>query len=335
MKGHLLVLLSALSFSVIGVMVKTIGDSVPLMTIVFLRLLIAFLFLLAVVPLLDRNTFRVSRKDLKDYAFIGLLVLLAVTTFVSANMFGPVQNAILIVKISPFFVFIFASIMLKERVTRKKIIALVIAFAGLLIINPFQAGPYWLGNLLALCNAVIGGLLVVEMRKEGKTHGIGDVMWFFLFATLFALPLPFLYGFSGVVSAAVPLLVLGVVGTGMAFLFLNLALERIEAEESSIIAMVTEPLFAISLAVLLINETINLQTMLGGAILIGAGIYLETHRKSLRKLGRGLEEGLHTLEEGVEDIEREMKRDVKEIKRAISGKRKPRKKKPKKKRKSK
>jgi len=320
MKNYLLPVIAALCFAVVGVSVKSIGGAVPVMTVISLRMLIGFLFLLVIVPFIDRNVFRVSRKDLKDYFVIGLLMALGSATFVTANFLAPVQNVSLIVNVAPFLVLILAYFMLREKITRKKIIALVIASVGLLIINPFQASDFFNGHLFALANAVFGALLIVKMRKEGKNHSIGSVLWFMFFAMLVTLPLPFIYGFGDVGSVIFPLLVLGTIGTGFAFFFLNYALERVEAEEVSIISMISGPLFAITLAVLLIGEVVNSQIILGGAILVGAGVFLEVHRKQLREMKQKIEQKIEKAEYKAAVIEVKAKREVFEAENAIEDK---------------
>jgi len=92
------------------------------------------------------------------------------------------------------------------------------------------------------------------------------------------LPFPFIFGF-GNLSAWPFVLVLGLVSTGMAYLFFNLGLEKVEAGFASIIMIIVHPLVAILLAVVIISEELNLRIILGGVLLLLAGIYLEWHKR--------------------------------------------------------
>ena len=282
MKSHLLIGLSAVCFAVIGVLVKIIGNEIPVLTLVFLRCLIALAFLAVVLPFFDKKTFVIRRKDAGEYLIVGALMALSLSAFVSANLFAPVQNVVLINKISPFFVLVFAYFMLKEKITKTKIMALAIAFIGLIIINPIQSGNYFIGNILAMASALFGALMIIEMRKEDQCHSIGDVFWFFLFATIILSPAPFIFGLGNAQGFIPHLLVLGVIGTGLAYLFYNWGLEKLEAKEASILTTIITPIFAIQLAVMILGEPIEPMVLLGGAILIGAGVYLEFHRKLLK-----------------------------------------------------
>ncbi len=285
-RSYLFLLLSCGLLGTIGVLVKLIGSSIPIMTLVFYRVLLAFLFLLAVVPFIDKNTFKISKKDLRDYFFIGLLFAVSFSFFVSAFFLAPIQNVALINAVYPFFVLIFAYFLLKERITLTKIITLVIAFIGMAIINPFNAGDHALGNFLSLMAALVYAFLLTLLRREDKTHSIGDVLWFFFFALVLLLPFPFIYGFGNVSSVIVYVLLIGFFSTGLAFLLLNLALERIEAEIVSITGIIVSPIVAIALGVLIIGEPLDAGVLEGGSLLILAGLYLETHSRKLKFLGR-------------------------------------------------
>lgn len=279
MKNYIFVILAAAFFGTIGIFIKLIGDSVPPMVINFYRVFFAFLTLLFVCPVLDKNTFKVKKKDLKFYVPIGFMIALTVSLTNLAFVFAPVQNVAFIISMFPLFVFIFAYFLLNERITMVKIIALVIAGIGLFIMNPLRSEGM-LGSIFAIISTAIYGLLVPIMRMVDKTHSIGHVFWFFFFALFFLLPFPFIYGLG---DFSIYLVFMGVVSTGIAYLLQNLALEKVEAETSSIILTIVSTMVAITLALFILEEPFNLQILLGGALLVSSGIYLQTHRKRLNK----------------------------------------------------
>jgi len=77
-------------------------------------------------------------------------------------------------------------------------------------------------------------------------------------------------------------ILLGVISTGLAYLLYNLALEKLEAEICSLIVLIITPLMSILLAVAIIDEELSNHVLMGGFILILAGVYLETHNKKLK-----------------------------------------------------
>ncbi len=319
MRTHLVMGLSAVCFSLVGVLVKLIGESVPVMSIVFLRFFIGLVFLAPLLAFLDRNTFKLNPGDAKAYFVVGLLMAVTLSLFVAANLFAPVQNVVLISRVSPFFVLILASFLLMEKATKRKLVSLAVAFVGLAIINPFQSGNYHFGNMLALGSAFASALMVIAMRREDKEHSIGDVFWFFFFATLILSPAIFLFGFGDMLKVWPLVLLLGVVGTGLAYLLYNFALERMEAEDATIISTIVTPVFAIQFAVLFIGETLSEHILLGGALLIGAGIYLEVHRKNIREAEEKIEKGIEKIEKDAGKIEKEVGSKILKVKSVVAG----------------
>ena len=283
MKNHIFMVLAAFCLATIGVLVKLIGSSdIHFMTLNFYRIFFGFVFLLMVVPFIDKKVFKITKKDAKEFFMIGVIYAVSLSLYTTANLFAPIQNVVLINYSYPFFVLIFAYFILGEKITATKIITLILALIGLAVINPFQSGANNIGNTLALLGAFFYAILITEMRKEDKTHTIGDVLWFLFFASLVLLPFPFIYGFGNISNILGHILLLGFVSTGLAYLLYNLALEEIEAETGSIIATIITPLVSIILAFFIVHEAINIRIIFGGLLLICSGIYLELHTKEVR-----------------------------------------------------
>lgn len=273
MKHHFYMIIAAVFLGTVGVIVKLIGTDVHYMTINFFRIFIGFLVLLIVAPRVDKKAFKVRKADLKDYFIIGLLLTAALSTYATSLLYTDVQNAVLLHYTYPFIVLILAYLMLNEKINETKIVTLIIALVGLVIINPFSMESNSLGNILAFLSAIFYGFLIVGMRKVDIDHGIGDAMWFFFFGSLILLPFAVYFGFAGF-SYLVVLLGLA---TGLGHFFYNLALHKIEAEKGAIIATIIAPLVSIVLAAILVNEALNPRVIIGGTVLIISGIYLQTH----------------------------------------------------------
>lgn len=283
MKNYVYLVIAGALAGIIGIFVKLIGGNVHVMTLMFYRMFFAFILVLAVVPFLDKTWYKVTGRDLRHFFIVAIVMTVTFTLFVAANLFVPVQNVVLITNFSPFIVLILAAFFLKEKITKTKIITLIIGIIGVAIINPFRVGENMVGNYLALGQAALYSVLIILMRKENKEHKIGAIIWFFFFATLILLPFPFIFGLGDLSGNVVwYVLALGILSTGVTYLFHNLALEKIGAEISSIIVMIMMPLAGIIGAFFVLNEGFNTRTIIGGVILIIAGIYLQAHEKRLR-----------------------------------------------------
>ncbi|MGD8854300.1 MAG: DMT family transporter, partial [Gammaproteobacteria bacterium] len=260
MRAYISTILAGICIGLVGLLVKLMDASVPPMTLSFLRALIGALFLLLLLPLIDTRMFRVSRTDLKSYMILGMLMAINFSLFIAANSFAPVSNVVLLFYTFPFWLAIISHLFLKERVTKLHILCLVIAFSGVLVINPFNDVANF-GNVLALLNALDYAVIYAYMRHIDKRHTIGVVFWFMLFAAVFLSPAPLVFGFGAVSWNYLWVLVLGVVSTGLAYLFLNHGLKKLNALTSSLIMMTTEPLVAITVAIVFIGEIVTVNVL--------------------------------------------------------------------------
>lgn len=278
MNSWFYIIITSICLSFIGIFVKLIGSDIAPMTLNFLRIFIGLIFLSVVIPFMDKKVFIQPRRDLWEYFILGILLAIMLSSFNFANLNAPIQNVILISFSAPIFVLFFARIIVKEKITKEKIFSLIIAGIGMFIINPFSSGQYFVGHSYALLNAVSAGLFITLMRKASLKHTIGDLFWIFLFASLVLLPFAINSGFSGMSNNFWNLLFLGIISTGIAYLFQNLALMHMEAELVSMIQLIIVPIISILLAIIILDESINFRIIIGGAILIFSGIYLNFHK---------------------------------------------------------
>lgn len=292
---YVYLVVASILIGAIGTFVKLIGTDIHFTTMVFYRMLLALIFSLMFVPFLDKETFKKpSKRKLKLYFITGLLASITFTLFMAANLYAPVQNVILITNFAPFFILIWAYLFLNEKITKTKIITLLIAIIGISILNPFRFGENTLGNFLALTQSLFYSFLIISMRKMDISSSIGSIIWFFFFSTIIMLPFPFIFGWGNLTTInLLYILFLGAISTGLAYIFHNLALEKVGAEISSIIMMIVMPLAAISIAYFTIGESLNTRVLIGGGLLIVAGIYLQAHNKKLKS---ALKETYRTIE---------------------------------------
>jgi len=282
-KYYLYIILAALCFSLIGVSVKLIGSDVHHISIAFFRVLLGFIFLLVVLPFVDRGFMKVSKKDIRDYFVIGVMFAASIVTYNAAYQYAPVNNVVLIDSMAPILIIFLATFMLKERLTKTKLKIFAIGFLGMIVMNPFQIGSAAYGNILAMISTFIWCFMLINMRKQDKKNGVGHVIWFLFFAMLLLFPFAFYYGFGNYQEVWPYLIVLGFICTGLAYLLYNIALSKIEIGTGSILMNIVYPLGSILLAIMIINEEVSIRTVVGGSLLIFAGIYMEQHDRKLKK----------------------------------------------------
>lgn len=285
MKTLIYLALITLSEATIGVFVKLTGDAIPVFTLNFYRVAFAFLFLLITVPFIKRKFWEMDRDDIKPLVFIGLFIALQISLFNIAMTLSPIANVVIFWSIAPFFVFILSWFFLGEKAKWSHIFIFLIALAGIVIAKPLQGGAM-LGNVIALCSGVTYAAMVTYMRFEGRDESPSMVVWYMGVASLLLLPCVFIFGTGDfalmqhypVLDLHLPIVLwvlgLGVFSTGVAYLFISLALQTISANVYSLVDIIVSPVVAAMFGYLLFDEVPSYNMIGGGVLLILSGFWL-------------------------------------------------------------
>ena len=281
MKKFVYLLLTGFLWGFIGISVKLIHNEINPFTLNFFRFLTAFIVLLILSPIFDKRSLKLERKNIRPYAIIGLLFAITTSLFVFALSRTTISNTVLLQAIQPFSLMFIAYFWLKEKITSTKIVTLVIALIGIYIINPLTTGDL-VGNIAALVSGLFFALLTAYMRYEDKKLHHTSTLWYMFFAAIFMIPFPFIFGFGLLMKNIFYILMLGGLGTGLAYLFYNFALEKMEADVVGLYSMILLPLVSIIFGIFVIKEIPTLTTIIGGLVLVGSIVFLKLHIKKLR-----------------------------------------------------
>ena len=138
---------------------------------------------------------KVERKDFLRLALCGLLGAAANMLFFfhGINLTSPVDASI-IMTVTPVIVLVFSFLILKERITKNRLIGIVIAgIAAVFLIvygNKASGNSSLLGNMFVFLNATSYGLyLVIAKKLMRKYHAVTVISWMFLFGLIFVSPL--------------------------------------------------------------------------------------------------------------------------------------------------
>lgn len=139
-RAHIAVIIAACMWGSIGIFVRTLDgyDYNPL-TIVFVRMIIAFVLLCAYLCLFNkRNLLHIKIKDAWIFIGTGLSSAVLLNLFYSMSIVAnSLSLASLLLATSPFFVVFLSAILFKERITAVKITALLVAFIGCVLTSGF------------------------------------------------------------------------------------------------------------------------------------------------------------------------------------------------------
>lgn len=273
-KGITFILLSSLFFALMAATVKFLGD-MPTAEKIFFRNLIGIFIALTLVKKTGSSLVGNNKKLLVLRSLFGLLGI-AAYFYALANM--KLSDAVILNKMSPFFVMIFASIFLKENITKKQIMALITAaFGAILVIRPgFDSNIF--PALIALTSSILAGVSYTVVRQLRKTDSAPTVVFYFsLFSTLAMIP--FMLKGSFVIpsiSQAIALLSLGLFAAA-AQLFMTNAYRHAEAGELSIYTY-ANIVFSTIFGLVIFQEIPDIFSIFGALLIISAG-YLNYRAK--------------------------------------------------------
>ena len=149
-KGALLMMASMACFTINDTFIKATDGALPLAQLLFLRGLLATLFV--AVLAINQNAFR-ARPSASDWVMIALrsaAEIGAAFFFLTALLNMPLANVTAILQVLPLTVTLGAALFFKERIGWRRMSAILIGFAGMLLIVRPGTDGFSLFSLYAL-----------------------------------------------------------------------------------------------------------------------------------------------------------------------------------------
>jgi drug/metabolite transporter (DMT)-like permease len=279
-RAVLAILISALSFALVGMMVKFSG-TLPVYEKALIRSLVSLAIMGAVAFHHRDNPFRANPR-IPTLIVRGAFGTGAMLLYFYAIGHLTLADATLLNKLSPFFVIVFAVVFLKEKLPRYIIPSLVIAFAGAaLVIKPqldFRAVPAVAGIVSAICS---GAAYVIVRSLKGKEPPYRVVFYFALVAVAVTVPPTLLRYVRPTLEQLGYLIAAGVFATVGQF-SLTYGYHQSPASKLSIYNY-AHVIFALVIGLVFWGEIPDWLSLVGGSLIIAAAIH--HHRRALRDRG--------------------------------------------------
>lgn len=260
--------------------------------IVALRLTAAAIIFSIILLIKEPKGFKLKIKDILLFLGLGLCSILFFTIcyFTSIQLMSMSAAAILLYT-SPIWVMLMSVIIFKEKMTKTKITALILSFAGCVCVSGLGLGNItWFGILIGLGSGIGYGLYSILGRIALKKYSPYTVTAYtFIIAAAGAIIicspidvaekittanntgfLIFFIFLTGLVTAVIP------------FMCYTLGLKYTETGKASILATV-EPLVATVLGAVVYNEKITLLSAAGIICILFAVVILNIKSKSSNK----------------------------------------------------
>ena len=285
-----LVLLAATLWGTTGLFVRYLGTyGLSSMAIVAVRALLTTMFVTIGALCIDVKLLRIRLRDLWCFLGTGIvsMMLFNVCYFSNIEESGMAVAATMLYT-APVFVMILSAILFRERITPRKIVALVLCVIGCVFVSGVAIGGDALtphSFLLGIGSGLGYGLYSIFTRYalQRGYHTVTITVYTFLFSVLgcllFVKPEDVdIVTISGS-GLWILLAVYAVVTTVIPYLVYNIGLMRVENSKASVIASI-EPVVATVLGFAVFGELPTLPQTIGIVLVLSAVVMLNLKDKN-------------------------------------------------------
>ena len=269
-------------FGTIGVFRKYIEMSSGMLAMV--RGFIGAAFLLLVIALKKEKLSKTAiKKNLWFLVLSGACIGVNWILLFEAYRYTTVATATLCYYLAPIFVIIVSPWVLKERLSGRKVLCVLIALAGMVLVSGvLQVGFTGLsemrGVLLGLGAAAFYTSVVLMNKKITHISAYDKTIVQLVCAAIVLVPYVLLTGEYAATqwywSGLILVLVVGILHTGVTYTLYFGSMERLKAQTVAIFSYI-DPIVAILLSAVLLREKMDGLAILGTVMILGAADYSE------------------------------------------------------------
>lgn len=261
------------------VMIRFASHDVHAFVIVFFRNLFGTLVL---VPMMLRNKGLMRIGRLRANLRRATSGFIATTGTFYAVSHAPLATALSINYTAPLFATVGAVLFLGEKIQARRVAALIIGFAGMLIVVRPGALPMTPGVLAAMLSAVSTSFSIIAIRQLVASDDSRSVAaWTFILMTPPSLVLAVLYWTPPPLALWPLLFVIGCVAA-VGQLAMNRAFALAEASAVLPYDFVRFGLVTI-FGITIFDERLDAMTILGGIVIFGATVYLAVRERQVAR----------------------------------------------------
>ncbi|MBB5354195.1 drug/metabolite transporter (DMT)-like permease [Anoxybacillus mongoliensis] len=284
--GSLYLSLAASIWGGMYVVSKYVLDYVPPFTLVWLRYAIAFFVLWAILRLKRIPTPK-EKENWKHIISIGIVgYVVSISLQFVGTKWSDAHTASLITSATPAFIVIFARWMLNEAMTLRKLSALLLATAGVVVVVGFggEETTSFFGNVLLVGAAVTWALLSVLVKIASARLSVLVITTYAIFVAFIGTTPLMVWEWWQVASVTfsfpvvLGVIYLGVVSTAGAFFLWNKGMEMMDASVGSLFFFF-QPLVGSLFGWLFLHEQLHVSFWIGGAFIIVGVIVAVFERK--------------------------------------------------------
>lgn len=281
--GPGLIILAGCFWGSMGIFVRKLASfGFSSIQIVSIRVTLAALFFCALLLVVERSGFRIAPGDIPLFLGLGFGSILFFTVcYFTAITMMPLSTAAILLS-SPIWIMLMSVLLFHEAMDKRKLLALLLAFLGCVLVSGISGGELTLTGLLIGLGSGLGyGLYSILGTIALRRYSPYTVTAYtFLLAALgswlICRPTAMLSIFAHAtnLTALVLLCCLTALMTAVIpFLSYTVGLRTVEASRAGILATI-EPMVAALVGILVFSEPLTLLSALGILLILAAAVLL-------------------------------------------------------------
>lgn len=283
-RGKIKIIISMVIFSTIGILRRNIPYSSGL--IAFARGSIGAVFLI-LLAFLRKTPF--NKYAIKNNLFLLLLSGAAIgfnwILLFEAYSYTTVAIATLCYYMAPVFVILLAPVVLREKITQKRIICVLLATIGIVLVTGvFEDASTRLtpeqftGILFGLAAAALYGSVILMNKKMSPIPAYDKTIIQLVIASATLFPYVLLSeptcAFKFDYMSVILLLVAGIVHTAIAYALYFSSIEKLKVNTVALLSYI-DPVLAVVLSAVVLKEPMRLSAIAGAVLVLGASFVSE------------------------------------------------------------
>lgn len=276
-------LVTGLCFVAVTALVKYLGDDMPAAQSAFLRYLLGLVFLLPMLPALRAAP--LTRRALGFHSLRGAVHALGVILWFYAMTQIPLAEVTAMNYLSPIYVTLGAALFLGERIALRRLLAVLAAFVGALIILRPGIREISPGHLAMLGTAVFfAASYLMAKRMSGEVNPAVVVGMLSITVTICLAPAAYAVWVPPTLTQIFWLFWVAAFATAGHY-SMTLAFKAAPITVTQPVTFL-QLVWAVSLGALVFGEAVDLYVILGGMVIMGSVLVITWREAVLRKEAR-------------------------------------------------
>lgn len=289
----ILPIIAGFMFGSSGIFVRTLfQNGIDQPTLLFLRFSIAIIVILIAIILTDKNLLKINLKDIPLFLACSVCIIGLNLCYNQSMNSIPLSLAAVLLSLAPIYVLIFAYVLFGEKITSKKIICMVLAIFGCILMSGVLENNLGSIPIFGIFSGIGAGLLwafyLMASKKsiEDGNHTYTILFYSIIFITIALLPFTSFDQIANFISINPPLTLLFLIlhstcSFALPYILSTLSLNYMDSGVSSILLSGAEPLAALIFGLLIYSEIPTVLMFTGFVLTILAMMMLSRKEKEV------------------------------------------------------